>query len=131
MKQRAKLLKSLLFIWSMLLLSCQTDETQEISGENNSVSPIVSKPFTDFKKLPDLLSEALPGELLLAARNGNSNADSNYQFEIDSTSVTQITNNGIEYYTMAVTRETTEEGTFENLVVFNIGNEKKAILIKY
>ncbi|MBC8645096.1 hypothetical protein H9W95_16945 [Flavobacterium lindanitolerans] len=59
MKQRAKLLKSLLFIWSMLLLSCQTDETQEISGENNSVSPIVSKPFTDFKKLPDLLSEAL------------------------------------------------------------------------
>lgn len=131
MKQRAKLLKSLLFIWSMVLLSCQTDETQELPGENNSVSPIVSKPFTDFKKLPDLLSEALPGELLLAARNGNSNADSNYQFEIDSTSVTQITNNGIEYYTMAVTRETTEEGTFENLVVFNIGNEKKAVLIKY
>ncbi|MEZ0005036.1 hypothetical protein ABH942_000379 [Flavobacterium sp. 28YEA47A] len=129
MKQRANLLKSLLLIWSLLLLSCQTDEIQESTENFNSESPVVRKQFKEFGKLSGLLSEALPKDLTLAARNSNSNAV--YQFEIDSTSVTQITNNGIEYYTMAVTRETMEEGTFENLVVFDVANEKKAVLIKY
>jgi len=129
MKQRANLLKSLLLIWSLSLLSCQTDEIQESTEKFSSESPVVRKQFKEFGKLSGLLSEALPRDLTLAARNSNSNAV--YQFEIDSTSVTQITNNGIEYYTMAVTRETMEEGTFENLVVFDIGNEKKAVLIKY
>lgn len=129
MKQRANLLKSLLLIWSLSLLSCQTDEIQESTEKFSSESPIVRRQFKEFGKLSGLLSEALPKDLILAARNSNSNAV--YQFEIDSTSVTQITNNGIEYYTMAVTRETMEEGTFENLVVFDVGNEKKAVLIKY
>lgn len=129
MKQRANLLKSLLLIWSLLLLSCQTDEIQESTEQFSSESPIVHKQFREFEKLSGLLSEVIPKDLTLAAWNSNSNA--NYQFEIDSRSVTRITNNGIDHYTMAVTRETMEEGTFENLVVFDVGNEKKAVLIKY
>lgn len=54
-----------------------------------------------------------------------------YQFEIDSSAVTQITNNGIAYYTLSISRENQEEGVFENLVVFDDGTEKKAVLVKY
>ncbi len=131
MKQRVKLLKSLLLIWSLSLLSCQTDEIEESTVTYGSESPVVRKQFKEFEKLSGLLSEALPKDLALAARNSNPDTDAIYQFEIDSTSVTRIINNGIEYYTMAVTRENTEEGTFENLVVFDVGKEKKAVLIKY
>jgi len=131
MKQRANLLKSLLLIWSLSLLSCQTDEIQEPTEKFQSESPVVRKQFKEFEKLSVLLTEALPKEPNLAARNSNSGSDATYQFEIDSTNVTQITNNGIVYYTMGIMRESTEDGTFENLVVFDVGNEKKAVLIKY
>lgn len=129
MNLKTNVLFSFLIIGSLLLASCQVEDMQESASKRNAYSPIVSKEFKEFEKLPGLLSEVFPGNALSAGRRTNS--DSVYQFEIDSTAVTQITNNGIVYYTMDITRENQEDGVFENLVVFDDGNEKKAILIKY
>ena len=129
MNFKTNFLFNLLSIGSLLLVGCQVEDMQESASKRNPYSPIVSKEFKEFEKLPSLLSEALPENKLLVARN--TKTDSLYQFEIDSTAVTQITNNGIAYYTMSITRENQEDGIFENLVVFDDGNEKKAILVKY
>lgn len=128
MNLKTKLLFSFLMIGSLLLVNCQVEDLQESASKRNPYAPIVSKEFKEFEKLPGLLSEIIPNHGLSVR---NKNTDPRYQFEIDSTAVIQITNNGIAYYTMSITRENQEDGVFENLVVFDDGNEKKAIIVKY
>lgn len=128
MNLKTKLLFSFLIIGSLLLVNCQVEDLQESASKRNPYAPIVSKEFKEFEKLPGLLSEIIPNHGLSVR---NKNTDPRYQFEIDSTAVIQITNNGIAYYTMSITRENQEDGVFENLVVFDNGNEKKAIIVKY
>jgi hypothetical protein len=128
MNLKTKLLFSFLMIGSLLLVNCQVEDLQESASKRNPYAPIVSKEFKEFEKLPGLLSEIIPNHGLSIRKK---NTDPRYQFEIDSTAVIQITNNGIAYYTMSITRENQEDGVFENLVVFDDGNEKKAIIVKY
>lgn len=128
MNLKTKLLFSFLMIGSLLLVNCQVEDLQESASKRNPYTPIVSKEFKEFEKLLGILSEIIPNHGLSVR---NKNTDPRYQFEIDSTAVIQITNNGIAYYTMSITRENQEDGVFENLVVFDDGNEKKAIIVKY
>lgn len=129
MSQKTNYLKSLVLIAGLLFMACQSDDSKELSDSQISDIPILRKEFKEFKNLPGLLSEVLQKQQSFAARGTNTSQVNN--FVIDSTSVTEITNNGIVYYTLAVSREATEEGTFENLVVFDNDGEKKAVLIKY
>lgn len=63
--------------------------------------------------------------------NKNNNSDSLYDFEIDSTTVTQISYQGTTYFTMAIVRQDNFDDNFDNLVVIDSNSVSKAFLIKY
>lgn len=84
MNLKTKLLFSFLIIGSLLLVNCQVEDLQESASKRNPYTPIVSKEFKEFEKLPGLLSEIIPNHGLSIR---NKNTDPRYQFEIDSTAV--------------------------------------------
>lgn len=110
----------------MVFSNCQTEDiATETNNTHNEIS-IARKKFSGFQKLPGLTDKVFEDSNLL--KRGDSN-NPLYDFEIDSTSVTQMEKEGYIYYTMAISRATTTEESFENLVVSD--DAQQAYIFKY
>ena len=122
-------LRGLLLCSAFFLFNCQNEDITEESHQEQLDIAIERKSFNEFQKLPKLVNKHLRDSQ--AGLNKNSNPDPLYDFEIDSTSVTQISYQGITYYTMAIVRQGPFDRNFENLVVIDGDTLSKAYLLKY
>jgi len=121
-------LKTLLACFAVLLLfSCSDDDKN-----NNEIKlqkpKITREEFKYFKKLPKLIPKKKGN---VSSKNSASEI---YEFTIDSTSVTQISYQDKNYFTIAIHRnENLNENSFENLVIVEdlINHNNNAFIIKY
>lgn len=130
MNLKTSYLKSISAVCILFFLGCQSDDTKETEYHKSGIS-IKRKEFGKFQRLPELLSKALPEKQTRLSRGAN--PDPLYDFEIDSTSVTEMSSNGQTFYTMAVKRENSSDDSFENLIVSENadGTGNTAYLVKY
>jgi len=121
-------LKTLLACFAVILLfSCSDDDKN-----NNEIKlqkpKITREEFKYFKKLPNLIPKKKGN---VSSKNSASEI---YEFTIDSTSVTQISYQDKNYFTIAIHRnENLNENSFENLVIVEdlINHNNNAFIIKY
>ena len=121
------LLRFLLIGFCFIFYNCEINE--DLINEDNSSNTIVKRgKFNDFPKLKQLYSRVLPN--LSEARI--TNLDSIYNFEIDSTRITEIHKDGNISYTIPIKREYESEEYFENLIHIKYGDSlEKAYISKY
>ncbi len=106
--------------------SCQKDDGHEHTHYHEGA--VVSKPFSHFRELPQLVKEvASPKEI----STNRGETDSLYNFTIDSTVVTRIVKDNITYYNMAIVRPTYKPDFFENLIIVDDGRERKSYIATY
>jgi hypothetical protein len=125
MKTKLRILITCLTI--LLLFSCSDDD--KTNNDLNSKSPkITREKFHYFKKLPNLISKTKGN---INARDNTSNI---YEFTIDSSSVTQISYQDKNYFTLAIHRNNNlNNNLFENLVIVEdlTNNSHNAFIIRY
>lgn len=112
------------------LTSCQNEDLTEETKQQELDIAIQRKNFNAFRELPELVSKHLAGNSS-ETFSRDINKDPLYDFDIDSTSVTQIVKDGKTFYTLAIYRENREDNSFENLVISKDGSNNEAYIIKY
>ena len=123
-------LRGLMLCSAILLFNCQNEDITEESHQEQLDIAIERKSFNEFHDLPELVSKHVIGAMSESFARGGS-TDPLYDFEIDSTSVTQIIKEGKTFYTMAIYREASLDNSFENLVISNEASGNEAYIIRY